>query len=199
MSVLHAAASWITADLALCQVHQHRAAVIALGRHHFFDPIGCAFLASCCATSFAGPILPRADEDQVSVWIATTFDPSLGLELAILDVSTPYREVGPSFSACQTVRAGENLYISLVSASAEAKPPIRGRFPKDTLLAYELWFTRSQPPAVTGKFELKQLLKTYADLAYDTVLKPSFYLHVGCGDPLHSGPQLRPGGSDPAS
>ena len=40
----------------------------------------------------AGPILRRADENQVYVWLVTSFDPAAGLELEILDVSDPKRE-----------------------------------------------------------------------------------------------------------
>jgi hypothetical protein len=125
----------------------------------------------------AGPIMRRADEDQICVWLATSFDPALGVELTILDVSVPYREVGIlSTSVCRTIRAGENLYVSMIAAYPDAKPPRQGKFPKDTLLAYELWFTRDQAPGVTEKVELRQLLESYDDLVYDGLLKPTFYL-----------------------
>ena len=125
----------------------------------------------------AGPILRRAAEDQVSVWIATTFDPSPGLQLTILDASVEHRYAGlPSTSVLKTIRAGEHLYISLVTAHPDAAPPRRAAFPKDALLAYELWFTLEHPPGVAEKVELAKLPGASGDLAYDGALTPTFYL-----------------------
>lgn len=125
----------------------------------------------------AGPILRRAEEGEVVVWIATSFDPSAGLLLNIMDVSTPYREVGlPALNELKTVRVGERLYISLVSAWPDAKPPQKGAFPRGKLLAYELWFTVIEPPGVERRVELKDLVDPYDELVYKGVGKPSFYL-----------------------
>ncbi|MGH9159183.1 MAG: hypothetical protein ACRD2X_04265 [Vicinamibacteraceae bacterium] len=125
----------------------------------------------------AGPILRRAAEDQVSVWIATTFDPSPGVQLTILDASVPNRYAGlPSTTVRKTIRTGEHLYISLVTSYPIADPPRRAAFPRDVLLAYELWFTFEHPPGAIETVELGQLPGAHGILAYDGEIKPTFYL-----------------------
>src|SRR5688500_14914873 len=89
-----------------------------------------------------GPILRRAEPTQVLVWIATSFDPSAGLQLNFMDASTPYREEGlPTTGDLKTIRVGERLWISLVAAYPDAKSSKKA-FPTGKLLSYELWFKR---------------------------------------------------------
>jgi hypothetical protein len=130
----------------------------------------------------AGPILRRAEPGRVSVWLATSFDPSPGLALKIFQeaavTKTGFLEIA-TVSSSTTIRAGDQAYVSLVSADPDAKSPALAAFPTNVLLAYQVWLTRNDLPVPGSPVDLREVVEAWDELCYEGLDVPTFYLQDG--------------------
>jgi len=128
----------------------------------------------------AGPILRRATPEAVSIWIATRFDPSGGMQARFHDKSKRGQDVLiPTTTEHRYVSLG-SVHINLVTVRPSV-PEEQGlvkvaRFPTATLIGYDLTFQVPVPPG--GTFEERSLgeLVEMSLLSYPTVRSPSFFL-----------------------
>ncbi len=77
----------------------------------------------------AGPILRRCDSHAINVWIATSVRP-IELKCEVLSGDNYLSQ-----SSFKTIKLGEQLFVSLISAK-----PTADTFPEETLLNYNLLF-----------------------------------------------------------
>jgi hypothetical protein len=89
----------------------------------------------------SGPIIRRAEESQVNIWIATSKSVRLHAKLFTITAkpgqnSYHYR---PFYTHCETktIRMGKQLFVHLIKIT-----PLDGTFPINTLLGYNLKFRR---------------------------------------------------------
>jgi len=106
----------------------------------------------------AGPMLRRCDSHQVNIWLATSSAPQQLAATVLQDANLLSR------STVKTVKLGDKLYISLITAHPQA-----GTFPTAQLLNYDV--------NLDGK-NLQQLglLSGRGSLAYPGQALPSFFL-----------------------
>ncbi len=89
----------------------------------------------------SGPIIRRAEESQVNIWIATS--KSLKINAKLFTITTNQGQNSyhyrPFYTHCETktIRMGKQLFVHLVKIS-----PLEGTFPTNTLLGYNLQFRR---------------------------------------------------------
>lgn len=120
----------------------------------------------------AGPILRRATENRVCVWIATS--QAIDIQLKILDSNDPKKTLGisnPDNLYTQRTQLGENLFIYLLEARHKENKP----FPLDSLLYYQL-------STLNGK---KNEPWDLSDLAYKDLQHPSFFIAEQSKNILH--------------
>lgn len=127
-----------------------------------------------------GPILRRCTETMVTVWLATSVPLRDGLELDVYDAANakaPKRlDVG---SEHQVVRVGDSLFVHLTIARPKRTGAAPARFPRGSLLGYDLQVINDAvpPDSVFHRLPLSTLLTT-EKLDYGTYPWPTFFLQA---------------------
>ncbi|MBB6453774.1 hypothetical protein HNQ94_002225 [Salirhabdus euzebyi] len=124
-------------------------------------------------TILSGPIVRRVEPKKAYIWISTSEPYQIGAELYSL--STRQENNEPTLvsdrTKTKTVQFGENLYIHLIKIL-----PLAQSFPVNTLLGYNLLFTKDFKTMNLHDFGLLDSSNpesiVYGDLPY-----PSFYIN----------------------
>ncbi|MFS0863096.1 hypothetical protein [Fredinandcohnia sp. 179-A 10B2 NHS] len=124
-------------------------------------------------TILAGPILRRVERSCVYIWIALRKRYHLGATLYTIeenDESTiNYTEIDCQ-SETTTIRAGKQLYISLIKVT-----PRSGMFPTDLLIGYNLFFKSGTTILDLQDFDLLNPNNPNS-IVYGNLVYPSFYI-----------------------
>ncbi|SES67431.1 hypothetical protein SAMN05216389_101357 [Oceanobacillus limi] len=120
----------------------------------------------------AGPIIRRVQSDSVYLWLATSKETTIQVELNHIQEDNGSIEYDPVVvhSNTKSLRAGKNLYIHLI----EIYPPYSS-FPVDVLLGYNLHFKTNHHAFDLG--ELGLLHRENPDsIVYGSLKYPSFFI-----------------------
>ncbi|WP_087973416.1 alkaline phosphatase D family protein [Oceanobacillus rekensis] len=123
-------------------------------------------------TLLAGPMIRRADRDNVYIWLATSENFHIEAELTKIHVegeSYRYHKIDTN-SKSETVRASEFLYIHLIKVSPE-----RDRLPYDTLIGYNITFRKDKQQLNLSSFHLLDSDNPQS-IVYGNLKYPTFYL-----------------------
>ena len=116
----------------------------------------------------AGPILRRVDATRIIVWIATSQSFEMGAELYLM--SGGITPLSINFQS-QSIQPGKCLYIYLLSIS-----PKNEKFPTDTILGYNLLFTRESKTFDLGSFGLLNQNDEHS-IVYGNLPFPSLFIN----------------------
>jgi hypothetical protein len=123
----------------------------------------------------SGPIIRRVDTSSVAIWIATSRRFQIGAELFKIDGSEheySYKLLS-DIAETQTLRLGKRLYINMITIK-----PMNGLFPTNTLLGYNLLFSRHSNTVDLNSFGLLEHDHPHS-IVYGSLKYPSFYIHSG--------------------
>jgi len=141
------------------------------------------------AKLIAGPILRRTTTNRVCVWLVTSSP--MPLQLTVVDAQNIASEFGQSKLNLldeQRVKVGDNLYVYLLQARANA----RTGYPQDKLLCYRLDEVNAENNSRTPLLSKDELQK----LVYGSLPLPSFFIPSKLKRLLHGSCRKPHGGKD---
>ncbi|MDN4606627.1 hypothetical protein [Sporosarcina highlanderae] len=110
----------------------------------------------------AGPILRRVDTESVTFWVATNRPVRMDSAIYRLENIFPHRTT----TTLKTIKAGHRLFIHLLQ--------VRGQYPTDTLLGYDLLFRNGKKTYNLASLSLNT--KNEGSIPFDGLLYPSFFI-----------------------
>ncbi|MCM3790687.1 hypothetical protein M3221_20255 [Domibacillus indicus] len=120
----------------------------------------------------SGPVLRRVDQSNVFIWIATSKPFQISAKLYQLAPSGKDDGLISDQSEMEYVRFGKRLFVYMIKIV-----PASGTFPLQTLLGYNLFFTKGSDTVDLSHFGL---LEPGADsLVYENLPYPSFFISEG--------------------
>ncbi|WP_163971183.1 metallophosphoesterase family protein [Oceanobacillus halotolerans] len=124
-------------------------------------------------TLLTGPILRRVEPTNIYIWIATS--EFFQIEAALYHVKTnsdtkEYVQLETK-TKTETMQSGENLYIHLINVV-----PVKGLFPTDVLLGYNLYFSNYMETVDLDNYQLLSPDNPYS-IVYHDFKYPTFYIN----------------------
>lgn len=133
----------------------------------------------------AGPILRRSDQEKVCVWIATSKNVKINLEIfTVRDLQNTQTNKKPDaigYGTAESFKLGDKLFINLVIAAPKRNETknVGNKFPTDELLAYDIELFVDGDSEKGKRLKDLGLLSGENSILYETksnIYLPTFFL-----------------------